>query len=658
MKQKNLLTRMLLLFALVVGSVTSVWAADEPKVTLDFTSNNNWQFPTKKVDDGTENSYKNGDYTIKLGGGTSGAGYGFNDTGYLIMGKSGCYMTLPAFSFNVKKIVVNGRSGASGSVKQNIFVGTTAVSTETTGATGSNTYEINSDYRDAGTIYVFKVTSNHNTQITSIEIYEDVPSSPLASISLSGTYPTEFYVGGTFSHAGAVVTATYADNSTEIVTEDATFSAPDMTTTGTKEVTVTYTEGGVTKTTSYNITVKARPALSSIALSGDCPTTFSQGATFNHDGLVVTATYADESTKNVTEAATFSDPDMTTLGTKTVTVSYTEGEVTKTVTYEITVTEYVQPINITISDWSALFGVASDAGDKVTKQDYLGEIDRVTVVYKQATYMYIKTSDLRIYNGSALTFTAPTGYYLTKVVFGGTSSSEKAPSADVGTFNYSTKTWTGFASSFTLSRNSGKDYTKFSSATITLVKVISTSIASSGYSTLSNDNDLDFANAVAGNETADALVAYIIPRNDGAKLTMSTVTEAPAGTGILLKGTPSVTYTIPVKTNAASVGTNLLKAGPVTVPEGNQTIYLLSGGQFHIAAAGTTSVGKAYLELPAAVGAPALSIDNDDETTGIGMTTVNGQQTTDGVYYDLSGRRVAQPTKGLYIVNGKKIVIK
>ncbi len=32
--------------------------------------------------------------------------------------------------------------------------------------------------------------------------------------------------------------------------------------------------------------------------------------------------------------------------------------------------------------------------------------------------------------------------------------------------------------------------------------------------------------------------------------------------------------------------------------------------------------------------------------------------TTDGVFYNIAGQRVAQPTKGLYIVNGKKVVIK
>jgi len=169
---------MLLLCALMAGS-GSAWAEDEVAVTLDFTSNTDWKLPTTKVADGTENSYTNDDgYTIKLGGGTSGAGYGYNSSGYLIMGKSGCYMTLPAFSFAVTKIVVTGRSGASGSVKQNIFVGETSVSTETTGATGTNTYKINSSYQAAGNIYTLKVTSAHNTQITQIDIYKEASTNP------------------------------------------------------------------------------------------------------------------------------------------------------------------------------------------------------------------------------------------------------------------------------------------------------------------------------------------------------------------------------------------------------------------------------------------------------------------------------------------------
>lgn len=62
--------------------------------------------------------------------------------------------------------------------------------------------------------------------------------------------------------------------------------------------------------------------VSSIAVGGTYQTEFEKNETFNHDGLVVTATYTDASVADVTALAEFSDPDMTTLGVKTVTVSY------------------------------------------------------------------------------------------------------------------------------------------------------------------------------------------------------------------------------------------------------------------------------------------------------------------------------------------------
>ena len=43
-------------------------------------------------------------------------------------------------------------------------------------------------------------------------------------------------------------------------------------------------------------------------------------------------------------------------------------------------------------------------------------------------------------------------------------------------------------------------------------------------------------------------------------------------------------------------------------------------------------------------------------TTGI--QNVNRETITNNRYYNLAGQRVAQPTKGMYIVNGKKVIIK
>ena len=160
--------RKFLRFSLVMTLLLICGHAFAQKVTLDFTSNT-WGLPEGSTKKGTESQvFNNGTYNITLSAST---GYYFNTEGYLMLGKSGSTLTLQAFDFDVAKIEVVGRAGASGSTKQNIYVGETAVSTETIGATSTNTYEIDAAHQAKGTIYTLKVTSAHNTQITQIKIY-------------------------------------------------------------------------------------------------------------------------------------------------------------------------------------------------------------------------------------------------------------------------------------------------------------------------------------------------------------------------------------------------------------------------------------------------------------------------------------------------------
>lgn len=150
--------------------------------------------------------------------------------------------------------------------------------------------------------------------------------------------PTTFNVGDTFSYEGLSVTANYDDGSDDIVTPTSV-STPSMSTAGQKTVTVTYTEGGVTKTANYTITVNA-VTLVSIEVS-DAKTAYYVGDTFVKP--TVTATFSNGSTSDVTNSATFSGYDMSTAGNQIVTVSY-GGQST---IYQITVSEKTTPTDTT-----------------------------------------------------------------------------------------------------------------------------------------------------------------------------------------------------------------------------------------------------------------------------------------------------------------------
>lgn len=96
---------------------------------------------------------------------------------------------------------------------------------------------------------------------TSVVVYyaeneggEEPETKTLVSITISGQ-TTTYTVGDTFEFDGTV-TATYSDGTTATVTPTSV-SEPDMDVEGTKDVTVTYTEGGVTKEITYQINVSA-----------------------------------------------------------------------------------------------------------------------------------------------------------------------------------------------------------------------------------------------------------------------------------------------------------------------------------------------------------------------------------------------------------------
>ena len=180
-----------------------------------------------------------------------------------------------------------------------------------------------------------------------------------------------------------------------------------------------------------------------------------------------------------------------------------------------------------------------------------------------------------------------------------------------------------------------------------------------------------------GYSTLYAPVALSVPENvaayvgelTGDVLTLTKVEDViPANTGVVLKGSEATHSFDVVADDVDAIKDNALDGtvAKIAAPTDKGTIYTL---QRH------DTYGVAFMEfydeetktvpnlngfkayLPLENGASAISLRFGDEgTTEIETSTLNTQPSTE--VYDLQGRRVLNPTKGMYIVNGKKVVIK
>ena len=135
------------------------------------------------------------------------------------------------------------------------------------------------------------------------------------------------------------ITWTTSNSSVAAISSSSTLSGGNLTitagTSGTATVSATATIGGKVYTKSCTVNVSATKQVVSISVSGQ-QTAFTVDDTFTFGG-VVTATYNDETTENVTSSSSFTGYDMSSTGNQTVTVSYSYGGVTATTSYGIIV---------------------------------------------------------------------------------------------------------------------------------------------------------------------------------------------------------------------------------------------------------------------------------------------------------------------------------
>ena len=191
-----------------------------------------------------------------------------------------------------------------------------------------------------------EITKNVDLTINKVNTDPDSDPDPDSTKTLTGiaitTAPskTSYKAGDTFDKTGMVVTAGYSDGTKKVVS-NYTYTPTAALKTSDKTITVSYTEGGVTKTATQSITVTENQdtgkTLSSISITkAPNKTNYESGETFDKSGMVVKAKYSDGTEKEITGYTT-SPTSILTTSDKTITVSYTEGGVTKTTTQNITV---------------------------------------------------------------------------------------------------------------------------------------------------------------------------------------------------------------------------------------------------------------------------------------------------------------------------------
>lgn len=188
-------------------------------------------------------------------------------------------------------------------------------------------------------------------------------------------------------------------------------------------------------------------------------------------------------------------------------------------------------------------------------------------------------------------------------------------------------------------------------------------IGESGYASYSSQNALDFTNS-------DVKAYKASVNSTTGKVALTQVNKVPAEAGVVLYCATPNSYDIPAAAGADAVTGNemvgvLARTRVLWHPSDGVYNYILQQGEFNKAYEGTdTSVGflkanRAYLSTSYDVaGARGLEIVfNDSEVMGISQIE-NGSSDNGKSVYNMSGQRVQNPGKGLYIVNGRKVVLK
>lgn len=663
------------------------------EVTLDFTQNG-WKLSTDNKKPPIKGEYTYNGVTISF---DAPKGFYYSSKYLMLKGKGGIgRLTLPAFNFAVEKIEVVGNTGASGSTKENIYVGNTAVSTEKKGSASTNAFVIDKQYQAAGTIYTLQVSAA-NAQITYIKIYKRAVDLTETTLTLSAIPTEPIAIGGTFSSTPTLKageqtlsgkTITWSSDNDKVATVDAATGTVTGVAAGKANITAKFAGDDTYKTSkaSYEIIVKGAPSLSfpQTSYTVEMSDVFS---TPKLEGLPegVTPAYTSSNTEVATVDATTGEVTIVGVGTTTITVTSPNTDIYEeaTASYELNVKApiYKVEFDFTTNDWNL---------PEISKKEKASYTNGAgyTITFGQSNSGHKILSDntgrCLIFGKKDATLSLPAfPFAVSKIkVFGrDNASGQVTQNIFVGGEAVSTETTSAkidhiyeIAEAF---QAAGNIYTlKVTSANNTqIIKIVvyakdetvagAINIATpEGFGTFYTDKNYVLP---------QGLTAFGYTSIDGNTLTKSVEYVAgdivPANTAVVVKGAKgSYNYYNTEETATKTIERNLLKGVTTdTKIEAASGVkrYILTRADDGILAFYRTNTGtinvkanRAYLEVPTAMAVASFSL----EGTATGINNVVTTAVKQGIY-TISGVRLnATTTKelpaGIYIVDGKKVIVK
>ena len=161
-------------------------------------------------------------------------------------------------------------------------------------------------------------------------------------------------------------------------------------------------------------------------------------------------------------------------------------------------------------------------------------------------------------------------------------------------------------------------------------------------------------------EVPEGVVAYIITGVNGNNVVTQRIRYIPKRVAVFVEQTTSTENPLEVIPDASELPLKGTAVDLNVASISGGTVYVLYKGEFVKSTTGTIPAKRCYLLLPnnVAAGTRAFGITGGGSDGSTAIKSINDEPSTIDNWYDMRGRRIEKPTKGLYILNGKKVVIK